>query len=133
MFNPDGIEFLQRPWISVKKKSHSEAVFVLLKSNYKDREKLGTTVPSSKRFGSIFDTGARSRFIRLTKIPQLRRKIPKTDSTTNVSNAIGKAVLIVGTVDLVVQIKTSTQSVTFLVTDQAATSVILGYNLLITL
>ena len=125
--NQHGIGFLQRPWIRVKHDSNPEAIFVLAKRNYKVYANLGLTVRSTKRFVVILDTGAGSSFITLGSIPQaMRKEIHTLKDEPNIRNASGKSVPIVGTIDLMVQIGTSSEFVTFYVSENLATSVILG-------
>lgn len=127
VFIPTGIGFLQRPWICVEKDSHPEALLVLEKCTSKVLANLGLLVRSTKRFVVFLDTVADYRFIRLSEIVQdMQQNIRKIDSAPNIHKANGDDVPIVGTIDLMVQIGTITEFVTFLVTKQLETSVILG-------
>ena len=56
----------------------------------------------------------------------MRKEIRKIKDEPNIRNASGKSVPIVGTIDLMVQIGTSSEYVKFYVAENLATSVILG-------
>lgn len=56
----------------------------------------------------------------------MRRKIKKIQDVPNVRNASGRAVPIVGTIKLVVQIGTSTHMLNVLIAENFGTSVIVG-------
>ena len=111
----------------MKREADPETVFVLAKRNYKVYANLGTSARSTKRFVAILDTGAGSSFINMKEIPQsMRKEIRPLKEAPNVRNASGKAVPIAGTIDLVTQIGTTSECVSFLVAEKLATSVILG-------
>lgn len=102
-----------------------------MKHHYKIYANIGQTVRTTKRFVPVLDTGTGSRFIRLHVFPEaMRKKIKKRNDVLTHRNAGGKAVPTVGTIELFVQIGTSTMIVRFLVVEKIATSVILGFNFL---
>lgn len=80
-----------------------------------------------KRLVLIIDTEAGSTFISLSEITKaLPRRTRKTYRVTNVCNKSGNTLPLVGTIELMAQIGTSTSFVTFIVANQLVTSVILG-------
>lgn len=58
----------------------------------------------------------------------MRQNIAQRGSTSNIRKTSGKAVTIVGVIDVMVQIETSTALVTFLVANRLATYLILGFQ-----
>lgn len=95
---------------------------VLAKRNYKIYANLGLKVRSTKRFVIILGTETSNSFNRVNEIPpSMGHKIKKLDKAWNICNDNGSTGPLLGTID--VQIGTSTEFVTLLVTDRFANPV----------
>lgn len=85
--------------------------------SYKVYTNIGQTVLTTKRFAVVLDkragfSGVGSSFIRLHDFPEAtRRKVNKQNDVPKFRNESGKKLPIVGTIELFVQIGTSTQIV----------------------
>lgn len=79
-----------------------------------------------ERFITVLDTGASSTFIELDEMPhQLRKKIEPLNFDFNVRNANGKPALVTGTISILVNLSTNTETVRFYVMEKLATEFIL--------
>lgn len=87
----------------MKRESHPEAVFVFVKRNYKLYANIGLTLPSTKRFFVVLDTGADPSFTIIDDIPQaMREEHPPLKDQPSIRTTSDKTVPIVGTIDLTV-------------------------------
>lgn len=104
----------------------------LEKRNHNVYANIGQRKRITKRFAVDLNTGIGSSFIRLSERPEaLRAKIREPDNMRDFQNASGKSVSMVGIIEIIIQIGTSTQAVNFLVAEKPATSVILGSTFVI--
>lgn len=124
--NPEGIEYLQRPWQRNKREVDLEAIYIFAK-DYKVYINIGITYTTKGRFATVLDTGAGSNFIRLDEIfHRLHDKIEPFGDYVTVRNAIGKQFSLIGRIVLTVQIWNSIEKVCFFVADKLSTAVIWG-------
>lgn len=90
-------------------------------------ENFGESSKNTRRFSAVLKTGAGSSFIRLSEVPtSLKAWIKLLDGSVTIRNSSGKTFPIAETIYLVFQICTIQETVTFLVSNQLATEVILG-------
>lgn len=100
---------MQRPSIRFVHKSELHTAYILTKRNYKVDTNIGKTVGETKRFAGVLENRAAFSVVRLSELPRaLRATIRKPDDIPDARNASGKSISIVGTIELIVQIGTST-------------------------
>lgn len=109
-----------------KCESNPEADFVWTNLNYKLYANIGQNVQKKIRFVVVLDTGAGSNFIRLYELSEAMINIKRPNDVPNVKKVTGKALSVVGTIEIVVKIYTRTHIVNFLNMGRLATSLILG-------
>ncbi len=102
-------------------------MFILAKRNYKVHAYLGLTSKRTTRFTVVLDTGAGSSFIRKDCLPpDVQKLIKPLHSAVKIKDANNRRVNLVGRINLVCQIGTRSEIVTFYVAERLATTVILG-------
>lgn len=114
------------PWERIRCETDPKVVFVFAKRYYKVYANIGQSSLMMNDFFFFPHTGAGFIFIRLYELLEdMCWNFNKSNDVPNVGNESGKAVPIIGAIELVVQISTSTQIVNFLDVAKLATNVIL--------
>lgn len=96
---------LCRPWRRVHRKEEPDAVFLLVRPNYKVYINLAESHRSMQRFTSILDNKASPSFIHIDVLPpQLCKKVKPLTHHLKVRDVRGKLLQIFGTIRLVVSL-----------------------------
>lgn len=125
--NAEAPGILQRPWRRVKKFGEPETKFGVVRRNYEIFPIIGLSPRSNPKCATIIDTGSRPSFIRNGVFYEsLWKNIWHSENSVKIRDANNLSVNFDSTIELVVDIGGSIETVCFNVGDHLATQVILG-------
>lgn len=126
--HPNGFQFCP-PCRKMRRKENTEAIYVMVRHNYRVYANTGFKRRQTGRFTVILDTGASSSVIRKDFIPpRMWEKIKNRPDAPRIRDASSKRISVSGKIELMVEFWSRVEVISLKFVKSLATKVILGFD-----